>query len=382
VWSRGEGAHPFHVGAWLLWLGAAMLAALLTRNPIYLLVVLALALLLSSKLERRSEGVEDQGGGETQAGRSRGLFIRAFVFVTLVVAIFKGISTPYGETVLFRLPEVWPFSGNPVTAEGLAWAGLDALQIGTMLAVFAAFSAGADYYALLRATPRALHQVGLVTSIAITFVPQTVTRFLEIREAQAIRGHRVRRVGDLVPLVIPLLAGGMERSLDLAEAMEARGYSRAGASRALPPIAVQLGIASGLGLTLIGSTLFALWPGGPVPLFWLLVASGVALIGLTLWQVSRGSRRTRYRRDPWREHDLALALASTLSLGIVLLLRFFSPQSILYDTFPRLEWPQADLAALLGLTLLAAPVLLLARSNRPETGSTALASGPATAAGS
>jgi energy-coupling factor transport system permease protein len=382
VWSRGEGAHPFHVGAWLLWLGAAMLAALLTRNPIYLLVVLALALLLSSRLERRSAGVDEHGGGETQAGRSRGLFIRAFVFVTLVVAVFKGISTPYGETVLFRLPEVWPFSGNPVTAEGLAWAGLDALQIGTMLAVFAAFSAGADYYALLRAMPRALHQVGLVTSIAITFVPQTVTRFLEIREAQAIRGHRVRRVGDLIPLVIPLLAGGMERSLDLAEAMEARGYSRAGASGTLPPIAVQIGISSGLGLTLIGSTLFALWPGGPGALFWLLVVFGVALIGLTLWQVSRGSQRTRYRRDLWREHDLALAIASTLSLGIVLLLRFFYPPSIIYDTFPRLQWPQADIAALLGLTLLAAPILLLARSKRPETGSAALASGPATAAGS
>ena len=74
-----------------------------------------------------------------------------------------------------------------------------------------------------------------VTSIAITFVPQTVTRFTEIREAQALRGHRVRRIGDLLPLIIPLLAGGMERSMDLAEAMEARGYGRPGATRALRP---------------------------------------------------------------------------------------------------------------------------------------------------
>jgi energy-coupling factor transport system permease protein len=381
LWSNGEGTHPFHVGSWLVWLGAAMFAALSTRNPVYLIAILTVALLMLSRLERNIEGEMGRAKGESQSGRSRGLFIRAFVVVTVVVALFKGISAPYGETVLFYLPEFWPFSGNPVTAEGLAWAAIDALQIGTMLAVFAAFSAGADYYALLRATPRALHQAGLVTSIAITFVPQTVTRFLEIREAQAIRGHRIRRVSDLIPLVIPLLGGGMERSLDLAEAMEARGYSRAGDSRALPPIAVQIGIASGLGLTLIGSTLFALWPGGPGALFWLLAAFGVALIGLTLWKVSRGSPRTRYRRGVWREHDLALALAAGLSLCLVLLLRFFTPAAVLYDTFPRLQWPQVDPAALFALVLLAAPILLLARLRHTGSDGHALAAGRAQVGG-
>ena len=43
---------------------------------------------------------------------------------------------------------------------------------------------------------------------------------------------------------MPLLAGGMERSMDLAEAMEARGFSRGPAtSRATRPIVVQAGLA-------------------------------------------------------------------------------------------------------------------------------------------
>jgi energy-coupling factor transport system permease protein len=34
-------------------------------------------------------------------------------------------------------------------------------------------------------------------------------------------------------MLVPLLAGSLERSLNLAEAMEARGYGRPGATRAL-----------------------------------------------------------------------------------------------------------------------------------------------------
>ena len=172
--------------------------------------------------------------------------VRLVVLVTLIVALFKGLSFHIGETVLFNLPDWLPVLGGPATLEGLASAGLDALQLLAVLAVFTAFSAGADYYALLRSVPAAMHGAGLITSIAITFVPQTVERWGEIREAQSLRGHHVRRATDLLPLVMPLLAGGMERSMNLAEAMEARGFSRSTARRTLPPLLVQLGLAGGL----------------------------------------------------------------------------------------------------------------------------------------
>jgi energy-coupling factor transport system permease protein len=334
-----------------------MLWALLTRNPFYLTFVIIAALLVGAHLDRLAVGT-DVPAATSREARGRTLFIRAFLLVTLLVAIFKGLSTPYGETVLFYLPDFWPFGGNPVTAEGMVSAGLDALQIGATLAVFSAFSAGADYYALLRSTPPALHQVGLVTSIGITFVPQTVTRFLEIREAQALRGHRIRRVGDLLPLVIPLLAGGMERSMDLAEAMEARGFSRAGTSRRLPPVLVQAGIALGLGLTLVGAALFAFASRDLYWLNWAIIACGVLLIALTLWGVGRGSGRTRYRRSVWRARDSTLLMSALASAGLLILYRQYTPGSLLYDPVPRVTFPALDPVAFGVLALLLAPLLL------------------------
>jgi energy-coupling factor transport system permease protein len=51
-------------------------------------------------------------------------------------------------------------------------------------------------------------------------------------EALRGRGVEVRGVGGHARLLSPLLAGSLERGLNLAEAMEARGYGRPGGTRA------------------------------------------------------------------------------------------------------------------------------------------------------
>jgi energy-coupling factor transport system permease protein len=368
----GSAAYVFHVGAWGVWLAGAMLFALSTRNPFYLALVMAAALLVNRALtryaERRDAGQarDDAGGGQ----RSGGVLLRAVVLISLVVALFKGMSLHLGATVLFTLPEWIPILGGPVTLEALVSAGLDALTILTVLAVFVAFSAGADYYALLRSVPPFMHQAALVTSIGITFVPQTITRFREIREAQALRGHRVRRMGDLVPLLVPLLAGGMERSMDLAEAMEARGFSRApGAGRSLSPVVVQLGIAFGLGFVLVGGALFAFAPALPW-LAWLVIGAGVALIAITLRSIGAGVRRSRYRKSVWRDTDTVLTLASLGVLAALFAFRALAPSLLAYTPFLRISMPTFDLsiaAAIAGLLAPAAIVLIIGASEQMAT---------------
>ena len=360
----GSAAYVFHVGAWGVWLAGAMLFALSTRNPFYLGLVMAAALLVNRALtryaERRDAGQagDDAGGGQ----RSGGVLLRAVVLISLVVALFKGMSLHLGATVLFTLPEWIPILGGPVTLEALVSAGLDALTILTVLAVFVAFSAGADYYALLRSVPPFMHQAALVTSIGITFVPQTITRFREIREAQALRGHRVRRIGDLVPLLVPLLAGGMERSMDLAEAMEARGFSRTpGAGRSLSPVVVQLGIAFGLGFVLVGGALFAFAPALPW-LAWLVIGAGIALIAVTLRSIGAGVRRSRYRKSVWRDNDTVLTLASLGVLAALFAFRSLAPSLLAYTPFLRISMPPFDLSvasAIAGLLAPAAIVLII-----------------------
>lgn len=359
---RDDGAARFHAGAWLLWLFAAMLGALLTRNPFYLALVTVVALWVNARLNRSAGSTGEGTTGHTPVG-----LIKLVIAVTLVVALFKGLWSNNGQTVLWRLPDWWPDIGRVVTLEGLASAGLDAMQILAVLATFAAFSAGADYYAILRATPQSMRQVGLVTSIALTFVPQTVTRFTQVREAQALRGHRIRRVGDLVPLVVPLLGGGIERSIDLAEAMEARGFSRtSGNAYRLPPIVVQLGIAVGLALVLAGGTLFAFWPRELHWSNWVLILAGLLLIGATLWGVGRGVKHTRYRHATWHERD---TLLTVLSLGIIAILatyKWLEPAALIYYPYPRISSPSFDPVLALALAVLVSPAIILPASRKRE----------------
>lgn len=76
-----------------------------------------------------------------------------------------------------------------------------------------------------------VHEMAMMTSIAFRFIPVFIEEVNIIMDAQASRGvdfHSgsiFRRMGKIMPLVIPLFVSAIRRSADLAMAMEARGYS-------------------------------------------------------------------------------------------------------------------------------------------------------------
>ena len=362
MWNKA--ASHYHAGAWLSWLAAAMLGALSTRNPFYLALIIAIALAVAGFLNRTPVS----GTGEYSAqsnpdttGRGRGVLIRAVLGLTVIVALFKGLSFHVGTNVLFSLPEGWPVIGGPITLESMVSSGLDALSLLAMLTVFSTFSAGADYYAILRSVPPFLHQVAMVSSIAITFVPQTVVRFTEIREAQSLRGHKVRRVRDLLPLIMPLLSGGMERSINLAEAMEARGFGRYAVNNGrLKPVTAQIGLIIGLGIILIGGTLLTtdskMYLAG-----WGTIATGVGIVGLTLRAMGRGARHSRYRRSRWRDSDTLLAAFSIGTIAFLITYKLLVPPALLYNPFPSVKPPGVDIVLALGLLGLTAPIFGLSK---------------------
>ena len=78
-----------------------------------------------------------------------------------------------------------------------------------------------------------VHEMAMMVSIAFRFIPVFIEEVNIIMDAQASRGvdfHSgsiFRRMGKVMPLVIPLFVSAIRRSADLAMAMEARGYSEA-----------------------------------------------------------------------------------------------------------------------------------------------------------
>lgn len=75
-----------------------------------------------------------------------------------------------------------------------------------------------------------VHEVSLMLSIALRFVPTLMDETEKIMNAQRARGvdfgegNLIQKMKAVVPLLIPLFVSSFNRAEDLATAMEARGY--------------------------------------------------------------------------------------------------------------------------------------------------------------
>lgn len=340
----------FHSAIWLIWLLASVAA--ISTNPLLNALIMAQATLVALTCHT-----------DSPVGRAFGLFVRLGLVLLIVRTLLSAVpigGVSYGSTELFRLPAldlpIWLGGvrlGGITTLEMIANGFVGGMRLWAVILVFGAFNAVADHYALLRRLPRALFHAGLATTIALTFVPQVVLQYQAIRDAQRVRGHRYRSWRDALPLIVPLLAGGLERSIQLAEAMDSRGYGRV-----LPDQPRRGGdqwLAIG-GVTLLAIGLYAAFTG---PAWgWLAVAAGV---GLTIWALRRlggSAPRTRYLRERWHGRDtLMLCAALALLIGVTLL-RATGSGGLIYTTLPRIAPPPFDPLTGALLLLVCAPAIV------------------------
>jgi energy-coupling factor transport system permease protein len=313
----------YHTWSWVAWLLAAALPAFTLRNPLYLVLVLGTTWIVYRTLGRTSP-----------VGSSWGAFVKLGLFFFALAIPFNALSIHIGRIVLFRLPQAWPIVGGPITLEALIAGAVTGLALLTILVVFAAFNAAVDHYQLLRGTPAFLFQAGVVVSIAITFVPQMVLSAKEIREAQRIRGHRFRGLRDLLPLILPLLANALERAIQLAETMEARGFgSMVRPASQQRTLSAQLGALAGLLALLAGLSIVAFAPGRSA-LGWTLAGLGVVGLLAVFWLQGKEVHRTRYRRPAWHTRDTAVVASSSIVVLVIVAARLAVPETLIYSPYP------------------------------------------------
>ncbi|HEY1011235.1 MAG TPA: energy-coupling factor transporter transmembrane component T, partial [Herpetosiphonaceae bacterium] len=356
-----EGGHSL---AWLAWMIGGLLTASQTSQPLYLALIWGCALLTATACA--SEGPL-AGAWHVLLRVGAVLFALHLLFSVVTAGFLRG------QTVLATLP-TWTLPkllgglqlGGPITLEQLVSGATRGLRLWTVLLIVGAFNASVNHYRLLRRTPRILLHAGLIVTIALAFVPQTVLRLRAVRDAQRLRGHRFRSWRDALPLMIPLLSGGLERALLLAESMEARGYGRGGqpgrrsADTTTP--APRLAALGGLALLMLGTFLFLFYPaasaGGRIGGAGLL--TGTALLIGSWWMGGRAIRQTRYLRERWGGASAAVALLG-LAAPAGLWLCGRAGVELQYRIFPLVGLPAFEPLAALPLLLLSAPAWLLAR---------------------
>jgi energy-coupling factor transport system permease protein len=148
------------------------------------------------------------------------------------------LITPFlvvnGVDVLWSGPVVPVLGQLDVTTEELAGAAVQAVRLAAVTLAFAVYAVLLDHDALLRSA-RFARRSALVVALATRLVPTLERDVHGLVEALRGRGVEVAGVRGRARLVSPLVSGSLERALNLAEAMEARGYGRDGATRAPSP---------------------------------------------------------------------------------------------------------------------------------------------------
>jgi energy-coupling factor transporter transmembrane protein EcfT len=141
------------------------------------------------------------------------------------------IGVPSAGRTLFTIPQIplptWMPGiriGGVVTAERLMATAHDGIMLAAIIALLGAAASLASPHRLLRSLPVMVYEFGVAVVIATSVLPQLVTSSARIREAQRLRGQDNRGLQGWRRLALPLLEDALARSLDLAAAMDARGY--------------------------------------------------------------------------------------------------------------------------------------------------------------
>ena len=288
-------ARWLHPGAWWLWALGLATAATRSTNPVVLMALVAAA------------------GAVVYARRPDAPWARSFRFFLILGAVVIGIrvltqiifGTGASGAVLFTLPTIGlpdffagVTIGGPVYTGDILYGLQDGLRLATLLICIGAASSLASPSRMLKVAPAAVYELGVAVVVALTFAPQLVSDIVRVRSAQRLRGRSTSGLHGWWAALLVVVNGGLERSVQLAAAMDSRGYGR---TAHVPPLvrrttaAVLLigvgGLLLGLYGTLSGGSAASLGPP--------LIAAGAVISAIGLMLSGRRQVRTHYRPDPW-----------------------------------------------------------------------------------
>jgi energy-coupling factor transport system permease protein len=346
-----SGRRGLHPAAWWLWAACLAGSAIRTTNPLLLCMIAGVAAFVVAV--RR-----------TDAPWSRSL-VFFFRLGLIVIFIRVAVEIVFGRRlsghVLFTFPHVpLPTTegvsiGGPVTLEEIIQAAVDGLRLAVVLVCFGAANSLASPYRLLRCLPSVLYEAGVAVTVSLSFAPEVVMAIAGVRDARRLRGRPTRGIAGLRGMAVPVLESALDRSLQLASSMDARGYGRRQAvamrtrrwgtgSTAVGLLLVCVGV---YGILDVGSL-----PGGGIPF----LALGAVLVGSGMAVSGRRTNRSRYRPDVWRVREWLVVASGACTLGSFILASAIHTAGMKLQTSP-LQFPSLPLLPTIGILVALAPAI-------------------------
>lgn len=173
--------------------------------------------------------------------------LRAIVIILVITALFNLFLTP-GEILV----KFWIFT---VSKEGLISAVKMAIRLIYLILGTSVITLTTTPNALtdgLEKSMRSLekikipvHEIAMMMSIALRFIPILVEETDKIMKAQIARGadfesgNLIKKAKSMIPLLVPLFISAFRRANDLAMAMEARCYHGGSGRTKMKPLKYQ-----------------------------------------------------------------------------------------------------------------------------------------------
>lgn len=174
--------------------------------------------------------------------------LKAIIMLLMITVIFNMFLTP-GEPIV----EFWIFS---ISREGLRIAGFMAIRliyliIGSSIMTLTTtpnqLTDGLEsLLGPLKHIKVPVHEIAMMMSIALRFIPILLEETDKIMKAQIARGadfesgNLIKKAKSLIPLLVPLFISAFRRANDLAMAMEARCYSGGEGRTKMKPLLYQM----------------------------------------------------------------------------------------------------------------------------------------------
>ncbi|MFN8113371.1 MAG: energy-coupling factor transporter transmembrane component T [Solirubrobacterales bacterium] len=162
-------------------------------------------------------------GDLSGARRSVAQPLRWSLGLAVMVIVVNAIASQRGATILIRGFDFPVLGQVDVTLEALAEGAVLALRILVSLIVFAVWSACVDPDRVLRAVRPLAARSALTATLVSRLVPIAAADGARMAEAGRLRGPAAAPVGRAA-LTRRLVAGSLDRSVDIAATLELRGY--------------------------------------------------------------------------------------------------------------------------------------------------------------
>ncbi len=252
--------HKLHPLTTVVFVIVVFLLALVFSHPVYLLGLLLVI------------GTVIVAAGHYGEWKS---YLKFSLVMIAIIIIVNGLFVHAGQTIIFTGPQIGSLGKVKVSLEALAFGAGMGIRLLVIISAFCLYTYAVHPDKVMKLFGRGSKSV-LIMTLSTRLFPLMVKDYYRIIEVQRCRGVKFdqgrwwQRARNMLPIVSILLVSSLERALQLAESMHARGYGsgpRSSYSRELwrPRdylilTAVALGLVMGIWAALQGWSSYSYYP--------------------------------------------------------------------------------------------------------------------------